>query len=676
MTNMYETGSAKILKIAVTGTDNLDELHNLLNENILQSVKICPNFTLKTVIVPIEETNFDQYNFVFYKTTFDKIGNDDTYDNIKKICIGLVDPRNHLFVVVDDCINLEIDDDGDLVFCDAEDNNKFQEFDESLAKIVNDNLFHACKISIQMSNIWKLIIDDSSIINLSEDQINILAPRLIKKSSKMSLVDKKREIKMALKKINKDDKLAETGYTELCGNVVQYFKLLHQKKIVCHNYLYAFNKVNVTLNNSDIDDINVLLNEIYGISYLKTEMHDDLIDKIDSILLSKLKQFYDKCKNNVAIDSNKVGSIDAYGYHKFLVRFMDIAKGYNLSNIMQITKHEIGTVNNLITEYHKKEMERVTDLDKISSYLEIFASKDKNNLIALFDKIRGHPKIMAENIEKMDKWIVFINKCLKLGIPKEAIMRLMEEIIMSKISFYTDTSRINNKDISVVYPQCLNVFLISNLNRNFVFKKLYMYISYSIRYSGRNISEYIKNIRIEQYQDLLKLENRLLELCTIPVEEQSQPMNLSDMDIVETFNENIPSLNDESNSSDTTNKKIKKTKIIKHNKKDIVNENTDVDSDNNNDDHIENPNDDHNESTSDKTKIKNAKVNLTPKNKITPKNTSSEKSETNKKIENKSDNAEKTSIQSSPPKQVKKVVIESNDKKSEKKIIPKKHKEF
>ncbi|XWV25994.1 hypothetical protein QJ857_gp1086 [Tupanvirus soda lake] len=661
MTDMYEVGSAKILKIAITGNDNLDELHSLLNENILQSVKICPNFTLKTLIVPLENTDFDQYNFVFYKTTFDKINDNSTYTDIKKISTGLVDPRNHLFVVVDDCNNLEIDDDGDLVFIDSEENNKFQEFDESLAKIVNDNLFHACKISIQMSSIWKMIIDDSTIVNLSEDQINMLASRLIKKSSKMSLVDKKREIKIVLKKINKDDKLAETGYTEFCDSVVQYFKLLHQKKIVCHNYLYAFNKINVSLNNNDMDDINILLKEIYGISYLKTEMHDDLIDKIDAILLAKLKQFYDGCKNNVAIDSNKLASIDAYAYHKFLVQIMDIAKGYNLSNIMQITKHEIGAVNNLITDYHKKEMERVTDLEKISSYLEIFANKDKNNLIALFDKIRSHPKIMSENIEKMDKWIVFINKCLKLGIPKEAVMRLMEEIIMSKISFYTDTSRINNRDISVVYPQCLNVFLISNLNRNFVFKKLYMYISYTIRYSGRNISEYIKNIRIEQYQDLLKLENRLLELCTVPIEEQSQPMNLSDMDIVETFNENIPSVKDES-SSEAADNKTKKSKIIKNNKNNV---NTDGDSDN----------DDHNESTNDKSFLKNTKINVTPKNKISPKNINSEKSETVKKIENKSDTSEKISTQSTPSKQIKKVVIESSDKKSEKKITTKKTKE-
>ena len=80
-----------------------------------------------------------------------------------------------------------------------------------------------------------------------------------------------------------------------------------------------------------------------------------------------------------------------------------------------------------------------------------------------------------------------------------------------------------------------------------------MFLAYSIRYSGRNIVEIIKNLKPEQYHKLLVLENRLLELAVSPSDEQSQPINFSDMEIVETFNEkdgsdirtfnNIPSKN-------------------------------------------------------------------------------------------------------------------------------------
>ena len=583
MSHMYETNSAKTIKVGIISTNFEKEtnssqqlasnLNIFLNENILHTVKICPNFTLKTNVIANDETIFSHYNFVFYAMTFDKINDNNELAIIKKITESMTDPRNHLFVIVDKCSNLEMNDDGELVFVDEDNNVIFNKFDESISKLTDDKLFHCCKISTEMADIWKKIIDDNSIVNLTDDQINILAPVLVKKSSKMTVIDKKREIKAALKKINKDDKMAETGCTDFSDNVVQYFKLLQQKKIVYQNYLHAFKKINISLKTTDMENINNLLKEIYAISYFKPEMHDDLIDKIDEIFLAKLKQFYEKCKNSVTIEPNQTGKIDAYAYHKFLTEIMEIAKEYNLSNIMEITKQDIAMVNNLITNYHKKEMEYVTDLEKIASYLEIFANKDKNNLNSLFDKIRTHPKIMPENIGKTDKWINFVNKCIKLGIPKDSIIRLMEEIIMYKISFYTENNvgknvgnniGNNNKDLdmTVIYPQCLQVFLLPNLDKNFVFKKLYMLLLYNIRYSGRNIADYIKNIRMEQYQELLKLENKLLEYCSTPTEEQSQSMNLSEVDIVETFNENISSVMNNNNEE----KQIVKNKINKINK--------------------------------------------------------------------------------------------------------------
>ncbi len=575
MNNTYELESSKILKIGVLGNGKNDSFHNFLNETVLSLCKICGNFVLKTDLIVEDDTNkYNEYNFLFYVTTFEKIKDDSTFSAIKKISCDLINPRNHLFVIIDDCTDMEIDDDGDLVFSDDDDETIYQKFDDKLSEIIDDALFHSCRISSDMAKIWRKINDDSSIVNLSEEQINLLAPCLIKKPSKMSITDKKREIKIALKKITIDDKIAETGYTDFYENVSQYFKLLYQKKIVCQNYLFNFNKINITLEDIDMTNINNLLREIYGITYLKTEMHDDLIEKIDGILLSRLKQFCIKCKNYVQIDPKTSQYVDAYAYHKFLVQIMDIAKGYNLSNIMEITKEEIIAVNNLITEYHKKEMERVTDLEKISSYLEIFATKDKMNLHSLFEKIRTHPKIIQENMENVDKWLIFIDKCLKIGVQRESVLRLIEEIIVSKISHYNEVSRINNKELSAIYPLCLQIFLLSNINRGFIFKRLYMYASYSIRYSGRNISELIRNIKEEHYQSMLKLENKLLDLCSSSFEEQSQPINLSEVDIVETFNENILSTK---NSKITSEKKMTKPKSTK---KKIVSDDSDSDKDN------------------------------------------------------------------------------------------------
>lgn len=535
----YIVHSARTINVGLVGTDNVEILHSFLNENVLDAVKICPNFELKTYILPAENPIYCQCNFIFYVTTLDKISEDHVLEEIKKIALEMNDPRNHLFVVVDHCYDLEIDEDGDISFTDTKERKIFNKFNESLSSAIDDKLFHLSPISIEMAIIWKIISDENSISNLSEDQINKLASVLVKKSSKMSFSDKKRELKSSLKKINDEEKLADTGYNEFFDNVVQYFKLVQQKKIIYQNYIYCFKQIVHDLGSTGIQNLNNLLKEIYTISYLKSEMHDDLIDKIEDILLSNLKQYYEKNRNNVSIDS-KPNHINAYTYHQFLFELKEMVKGYNLSGILEITNQEIELVNNLITEHHKKELERVTDLDKISSYLEIFADKDKDKMISLFDNISSQTKILQENIEKMDKWVIFINRCLKMGIPNDSIIKLVEEIISVKILYYTDISRLNNKNLNAIYPQCLNVFLLSNLEKHFVFKKMYMVCSYNIRYAGRNIMDHIKILTADQFQKMMVLENKLLELCSSPYEEPSQQINLSEINIVETFNEPLP----------------------------------------------------------------------------------------------------------------------------------------
>lgn len=554
--NMYQIGTAKILKIGITGNDELENFRDLLSENILDTAKICQAFVVQTNI--INNDNYKDNNLIFYVTELSKLMEDETINGIKNIASNIYHPKCHLFIVIDGCNNLEVDDDGDLVFTEKKYNDLFRKFKDAIS-LVDEKIFDVCRISVEMSRIWKKIVDDSSIVNLNEEQINKLATKILKKVTKLEMADKKREIKTAIKKINISDKLAETGYSLLYELISQSFKLVNQKKIVCQNYLYEFTKASISLDDKDMGNINILLKEIYEINYLKTEMHDDLTDKIDTILVSKLKQFYERSRNNVVINTNTLNQVDAYQYQKFLVGFIDIAKGYNMSNIMEITEQEIGAINKLIIDHHNKEMEKVTDIDKIISVLEIFANKDKNNLLGLFEKIRKHPNIIRENISRSDKWIDFINKCLKFGIPKDSVVNLIEDIIMMKVSFYNDTTKTNSSDILLLYPQCLFVFLLSNINKHFVFKKLFMYTSYSIRYSGKNMSELIKNIRQDSFETMLTLEYKLLHLCHNNVEEASQPINLSDVDIVETFNEQkAESRNLNKNS---------KSKQIKHNKK-------------------------------------------------------------------------------------------------------------
>lgn len=544
MSYIYIPNSAKNIKIAIIYKD--DQVSNDLNsffEKIFENIKVCQNFNLQIQVINYHDCQYEDYNLIFLIIPFSELDNhQEIVNNYIPNISNISYPRNRFYIIVDSCYDLMIDDDEELTYTDDNKNLKFQNFLKLLTDKVNENLFYIFKININMAIIWKTIIEDNSISNLSEEQINYLVQKInIKISKATSPTDVRKELKMILRKTDIPSKLTETGYDNFFSTVSLHLKLVNQKKIVCQNYLYQFNKIVIGPNKIEINNLICILKEIYGITFLKSETHDDLIDKIDNILFSKLNQFYHKCKNNISIGPNQTGIIDAYTYHSFLCEIMEIAKGYNLSNIMDITKKETKIVDGLIIDHHKQEMEKITDLEKIVSHLEIFAEKDRANLIRLFEKIRSHhPKIIQENINNMNKWVLFVDRCFKIGIPKELIMYLIEEVILYKIQFYSDTSRISSKDPSIIYPQCLHVFLLTNINKHFIFKKLFMFVSYSIRYSGRNIGEYIKNITQDQYQSLLILENKMLEICHENAEEPSQTINLNNVDIVETFNDILP----------------------------------------------------------------------------------------------------------------------------------------
>lgn len=529
---MYQASLAKKLSISICGSN--EKLSNqwlqILNDSILSNIKISPHFQLETKLK--SEPN-ETDNLVFYLTTIDQILNEKSM--IENYLKFLHYPRNRLFIIIDGCDNMSFDDDGDLTMADDNLEKSYQKFTTSIK--CSDKTLYTYRVSLESANIWNKIIEEGSIVNLNSNQLDWLAKKICKKSSKLPEADKKREVKIALKKLSKEDSLAETGFTEISDKIAETLKLLPQKKMVYQNYLYWFNRTNICLKTEEISNLELILGEIYDIKYFKTEMFDSLTGEIDSLLIDKVKKYCASIQKDVSIGSNVVGSVDAYTYHQLLTKLNDIATGYNITELSGIIKEQLSTVDMMITDYHKKEMEKVTDLEKIASYLEIFAKKDNSNLNSLFEKIRSSGKIITENLDSMDKWIVFIDKCLKIGIQNDLMINLLEELILAKIGHYTDQSRINLRDLSVVYPQCLQTFLLCHLDKHFVFKKLYMFLSYSIRYSGRNISEFIKNLQSDQYDCMLLLENKLLQLCFNQSDERSQRVNPSDIEILECFND-------------------------------------------------------------------------------------------------------------------------------------------
>lgn len=528
MNYIYIENHCKTISNIIIGPGNVELFKYIFDQHIMTNIKKFKNFTIQ-IITELNIDDYLNYNYVYYVTNITCISKNDS--KLEQLLNNWKYTHNHLFIIIDECNNLTINDDGDLSLS-GDELDIVNKFEEKVSNILKEDSYHILKTSLQMINIIKRIINDSSIINLTEEEIDKLYNKLIKKTLTIS-TDKKKEIRHILKKMDLNNKLEEFGYIEMIECITKYFKIVYQKKTVYSNYYNVFNKLDISLVIDNINNLKKILKEIYEIDYFKEEMYNKLCHEINNIFLNKIKIFYKDFKQNFGLknildDSSKRVKIDMYEksknqldnlyeYHTFLLEIINICKEYNILEIATITQQEIDIINNYIIDHHNKEVEKITDLDKIISFLEILSIKDKKNMFNVFDKIKTHPKIIIENLNKVDKWLSFIKRSSKLGINNDNIIKLLEEIIIIKISHYISIEKTNN-NIFVLYPQCLQIFLLSNLNKNFIFKKLYMYTSYSIRYSGRNFSELIKNLKPEQFNDMLILEHKLLELSTNDIE--------------------------------------------------------------------------------------------------------------------------------------------------------------
>ncbi|AZL89206.1 hypothetical protein QKC54_gp0630 [Megavirus baoshan] len=487
-------------------SQNIDTSISFLKNNIYKNIKISKNF--KLIIEPVTSDNYSNYNYLFFFTNIKEISQENTVTDIKLVINKIEHQHNHIYIIVDGCQKLKYDDDGDLVFINEKTGAVFYKLDEHLSKIFDDKLFDVCKISINNAIIYKTILDDNSIVNLSQDQIDVLSAQYIKSNSGMSSNDIKKNIKSIIKKLDIDEKLSETGYNELCDVIVPRFKLVQQKKIVCLNYLHAIKFINFE-DDEGFDKLANIINEINNIDYMKSEMYNNLLSDIDQELSIKINYICSPDSINTINIANK--------YQILLNKFKNLNLDNHYPKFFNALQSILSQVNNYILEKHSKEIQNITDLTKITNIISSQFEQQNNvtNISNLFTKIMSNPKIIQENIDKNDKWIILIDKLIEINISKQIIIEFIEKLIMSKALYYGDITRCSNiKDYTILYPQCLNIFLLSNINKNFIFKRLYMFLTYSIRYSGKNIADYIRSINQNEYDNLLVIENKLLELCS------------------------------------------------------------------------------------------------------------------------------------------------------------------
>uniref|UniRef100_A0A6G6ABT3 Uncharacterized protein n=1 Tax=Borely moumouvirus TaxID=2712067 RepID=A0A6G6ABT3_9VIRU len=487
------------LKVGII-SDDYNNIELFLKNYLFDSIKISKNFELE--IKEISSDDYTNYNYIFYKTNINEFVDGKIMQKLEPILTKLSSPFNHLFIMVDYCHDLEFDDDGDLIFKEESYNDIYYDAIKNISDKYGENIYDICKLSTRDIIIYKTIMDDGTFLNLSDDQINILSSKYIKPTSKLSSNELRKQIKVALKKIDLDDKLSETGYNELKEITRPKFKLVQQKKMVYQNYLYFLDVLKIE-SDEDFQIVNNFITQIESISFMKDEMLNKLKNDVDVILQNKFKIYI----SGLEKENYKI----AQKYQKLFGIIKNNINEYPKTS--EIVQSLFCKIDKIIIENQKKEIKNIVDLTKI---INTFSSLDKNtvNITELFNTIITNPKIINENLDQTNKWLNFIDKCLEIGIEKESVIQLLYDIIIAKTLYYSDITRCSNiKDISILYPQCLTIFLLSNLNSHFIFKKIYMFVMYSVRYSGKNIGDYIKNLSQDEYNQLLVLENKLLQLC-------------------------------------------------------------------------------------------------------------------------------------------------------------------
>lgn len=498
----YKLESAKKIKIGIYGDDD-ESFKNYLCDFVMESIKPITGCSTKIVSHNNLSENVAS-NIIF--CIVDIIDVVDAAETALGIIHVVAATNDDIIIIVDGCTNLEIDQDGCLYIADQNSNAKFETFKKALQQISNKNIKIFCA-SIYFATIWEKIGVDGKVGGLSEDQIDqVLTVLMGKKTAtvkKLSLSDKKRDINAHIKNKSLDDLLFESGSVELSEFFVKALSLLSQKKIICKNYLNAVSRANVGLESNIIE----LVDEINSITFLKSEMYDELLENFNTTYETKIKKFCETAKHRIGS-----AQLNAQGYQKFLLEHINAAKEYSMETLHTLLTKELDTVQRIILDEYNKDINATTNLERIFIIVENFYNIDKNNVNKFLENIVKHPSISLENIENTNAWMKFIIGCEKLGISNDHIIYLLCEIIINKIKFYGQYSNSRATAQNITYPSCLNIFLLENLSKHFVLKKLHMINSYTIKLSGKNILEHFENMDEAKYVSLLVLEHKLLEV--------------------------------------------------------------------------------------------------------------------------------------------------------------------
>ena len=452
--------------------------------NILSQSK-CMDMNTELYYNTEEKNSISSYsNIIFYLIKIDDIANDEMLSDLDSYMNAITRPRQHMFIIVDGC-DMKLDDENELILINRKQARRFDNFADK-----RDNM--SCSIirtSLHLSEIYSDIISTGSIKNIPTEGLDLISLKLLEKKYNNS----KKELVTALSKTDLELKLCETGHDYLVQKITRHLRPTKQRTIVCENYIHVLEHANDSMDQEVLIWLDDLINKVHTISFLKGTMMEEFLERFNEVLKSKVISLL-----KTIIDHGKMQEC-----RRSLQKLCNSAEKFNITEVKTILSDEIRKAS-----IRYDDLEKTSDIDKI---IDILGACDDNSE---FNKLFNNNKLITENINNNEKVCHFIDSCIEFKIPKEIVLRFIGEFVLHKIMANIDMSRSTNESIGIIYPQCLQVFLLENLQKHFIFKKIYMYLSHTIKYSGRNISDIIKNIEEDQYNKLLCVEMKMIQLCS------------------------------------------------------------------------------------------------------------------------------------------------------------------
>jgi len=337
----------------------------------------------------------------------------------------------------------------------------------------------------EMNNKLQIVIDHSIISPIwkayncrNNEDIKLSSDEYTKLTDYFSTTKSDFKEKLYIKK-SANKMFKECGLTQLMNSLTEHFSTKKQKVYIKKYIINQFLASDVT----DFKACNKQLKQINDLtigSSLKTEIYGE----IETFVIKKIPDM------NVDV----------------MRKWNEIAKD-SFNKLEEALKFAISNITIKDREKFIKEMQSVTDLNKLSQQLEKSSDSEKELIISAIIELKT---VYVSNIDANEKWITFIDNLVELKIDRSFIISIIIKLIKTRLENYQRQTKAEEKSI---YFHCLSIFLQENLSKHFVYKQLLMLVQKDLKFTAMtNFTEIVSKLTENEYNNCLVIENKLLSL--------------------------------------------------------------------------------------------------------------------------------------------------------------------